>query len=111
MRLAAGQYYVLGDNSPVSEDSRRWPTGEVNAKLLVGKPLVVVTPARLSLGGRGFSSSASGTNPLYLVKGEIKLKSQRNGDRRVRKLAGLVGATVVLFPQEWQCNCHPNAPG
>ncbi len=26
MRLAAGQYYVLGDNSPVSEDSRRWPT-------------------------------------------------------------------------------------
>ena len=25
--LGAGQYYVLGDNSPVSEDSRHWPAG------------------------------------------------------------------------------------
>ena len=51
-RLGAGQYYALGDNSPVSEDSRCWPTcGEVDAKLLVGKPLVAVTPARLSLAG------------------------------------------------------------
>lgn len=52
MRLGAGQYYVLGDNSPVSEDSRHWTVeGEVDAKLLVGKPLVAIAPARLSLGG------------------------------------------------------------
>jgi signal peptidase I len=52
VRLGTGQYYVLGDNSPVSEDSRRWPEwGEVDAKLLVGKPLAAVTPTRLSLAG------------------------------------------------------------
>jgi signal peptidase I len=52
VRLGAGQYYVLGDNSPVSEDSRQWSQwGEVDAKLFVGKPLVAITPARLSLGG------------------------------------------------------------
>ncbi len=51
-RLGAGQYYVLGDNSPVSEDSRQWPKwGEVDAKLFVGKPLAAVAPARFSLGG------------------------------------------------------------
>jgi signal peptidase I len=54
VRLGAGQYYVLGDNSPVSEDSRHWTTGgEVDAKLFVGKPLVAIAPARLSLAGWG----------------------------------------------------------
>ena len=43
MRLAADEYYVLGDNSPVSEDSRTWPDGgAIDAKLLVGKPLVAI---------------------------------------------------------------------
>jgi len=50
VRLGAGQYYLLGDNSPVSEDSRTWPQGAVDAKLLLGKPLLAIPPARLSLG-------------------------------------------------------------
>jgi signal peptidase I len=53
VRLGAGQYYVLGDNSPVSEDSRHWTGGEVDAKLLVGKPLAAIPPLRLSLAGGG----------------------------------------------------------
>jgi len=50
--LAEDEYFVLGDNSPVSRDSRTWPAGPaVEAKSLVGKPLVVHFPARrISLG-------------------------------------------------------------
>ncbi len=56
VRLAAEQYFVLGDNSPISDDSRSWPGGPaLDAKLLVGKPLVVHFPARLvELGGWRF---------------------------------------------------------
>ncbi len=47
--LSAGQYFVLGDNSPISEDSRAWPEGgAVEAKLLVGKPLVAIPSLLLS---------------------------------------------------------------
>lgn len=47
VRLAEEEYFVLGDNSPISEDSRTWPGGPgVPAKLLIGKPLVVHFPAR-----------------------------------------------------------------
>lgn len=46
-RLGADQFFVLGDNSPISEDSRTWAGGPVvNAKLLIGKPLLVHFPAR-----------------------------------------------------------------
>ena len=52
VRLGADEYFVLGDNSPVSEDSRTWPHGPgVPARLLVGKPLLVHFPAqRIDLG-------------------------------------------------------------
>jgi len=46
--LGNDEYFVLGDNSPISEDSRTWPLeGGVSADLLMGKPLVVHFPARL----------------------------------------------------------------
>lgn len=39
------EYYVLGDNSPVSEDSRLWPSDRpLIAESLVGKPFVAFPP-------------------------------------------------------------------
>ena len=44
VRLGMDEYYVLGDNSPVSADSRHWPDGgAVEANLLVGKPLAAIS--------------------------------------------------------------------
>jgi signal peptidase I len=38
--LGADEYYVLGDNSPISRDSRPWMGGEiVRGSLMVGRPL------------------------------------------------------------------------
>ena len=43
VRLGGDEYYVLGDNSPISEDSRYWPGGGVvEGNLLVGKPLAAL---------------------------------------------------------------------
>jgi len=45
--LAEDEYFVLGDNSPISGDSRTWPDGpSVSSKLLVGKPLLVHFPVK-----------------------------------------------------------------
>ncbi len=45
-QLDADELFVLGDNSPVSHDSRRWPDGAVQTSLLVGKPFVVHLPSK-----------------------------------------------------------------
>ena len=46
-RLGPDEYFVLGDNSPISDDSRTWPAGPaVPERLLLGKPFVVHFPAR-----------------------------------------------------------------
>ncbi|MBS0264357.1 MAG: hypothetical protein JSS02_20640, partial [Planctomycetes bacterium] len=45
--LRANEYFVLGDNSPVSHDSRYWGEDlELTQDLLLGKPLVVHLPSR-----------------------------------------------------------------
>lgn len=49
-----GNYFVAGDNSPVSSDSRNWPDPFVPHHLLVGKPFVVHLPSKpgkLTVGG------------------------------------------------------------
>jgi signal peptidase I len=44
--LAENEFFVLGDNSPISEDSRTWSKARaVAAHLLLGRPLLVVFPA------------------------------------------------------------------
>jgi len=51
-------YFVQGDNSPVSADSRSWDKPFVPHNLLVGKPFVVHLPSRpgrMKLGGREIS--------------------------------------------------------
>ena len=50
--LGANEYFVVGDNSPISEDSRTWTENRfVDHKSLVGKPFVVIYPAcEISLG-------------------------------------------------------------
>ncbi len=44
--LGKNEYYFLGDNSPISFDSRSWRTGAVNGDLFIGKPFVVHLPSR-----------------------------------------------------------------
>jgi signal peptidase I len=47
VQLGTGQYFVLGDNGPDSEDSRFWANqGRVEAQQLVGRPFLVHLPSR-----------------------------------------------------------------
>jgi signal peptidase I len=53
--LADDEYFALGDNSPVSVDSRCWESPGVPARSLIGKPFVVHLPSRpgrIALGGK-----------------------------------------------------------
>ncbi len=51
VRLGADQYFVMGDNSPNSEDSRFWPNqGAVPGQNLVGKVFAVHLPSRVLVG-------------------------------------------------------------
>lgn len=53
-KLGPDEYYMLGDNSENSEDSRKWPTPGVPERDFIGKPFLVHQPLRLgrvSVGG------------------------------------------------------------
>jgi signal peptidase I len=48
--LGADEYFVLGDNSPVSNDSRFWPGGPVvRRRDFLGKPFLVHLPGQVAL--------------------------------------------------------------
>lgn len=47
VRLGRGQYFVLGDNSPDSDDSRFWRNPGVPEANLLGKPFLVHAPGRI----------------------------------------------------------------
>jgi signal peptidase I/rubredoxin len=54
IQLGANEFFVLGDNSPVSNDGRSWLQGAIKRSQLIGKPFVVHLPSRpgrISLGG------------------------------------------------------------
>lgn len=48
-QLGEQELFVLGDNSPVSHDSRRWDNGAVDMSLLIGKPFLVHLPSKPGL--------------------------------------------------------------
>ncbi len=45
-KLGDAEYFVLGDNSPVSVDSRCWESPGVPMRAMIGKPFVVHLPSR-----------------------------------------------------------------
>ena len=55
-QLQADEYFVLGDNSPVSRDSRSWADGDVlKEEMFIGRPFLVHLPSirkRLLIGQR-----------------------------------------------------------
>lgn len=44
--LGQGEYFMLGDNSAVSVDSRHWERPGVSREMFIGKPLLVHLPSR-----------------------------------------------------------------
>jgi hypothetical protein len=44
--LGQGEYFMLGDNSAVSVDSRHWDRPGVSREMFIGKPLIVHLPSR-----------------------------------------------------------------
>lgn len=44
--IPSESYFVLGDNSPVSSDSRNWMNPVVPHRMLIGKPFLVHLPSR-----------------------------------------------------------------
>ena len=44
-QLGPDEYFMLGDNSPVSLDSRSWPHPAVPRRLVIGRPLLVHLPS------------------------------------------------------------------
>ncbi|HEV3341914.1 MAG TPA: S26 family signal peptidase [Pirellulales bacterium] len=64
-RLADDEYFVLGDNSPRSGDSREWPRPGVPSYHLIGKPFAAF-PASLTPPGGGHFQVPDSTRFRYI---------------------------------------------
>ena len=85
--LGDHEYFVLGDNSPVSDDSRTWMEDRLVAEnQLVGKLLLVVLPLREgSLVGDIFKFPTSGESGIF------DSMSRRKSPRKRGEAGGLQG--------------------
>jgi signal peptidase I len=53
--LGPGEYFMMGDNSGNSQDSRKWPTPGVPEAEFIGKPFLIhqpLRPGRMGWGGQ-----------------------------------------------------------
>ena len=86
VKLGPDEYFVLGDNSPVSNDSRFWNEGPVvRGSMFVGRPFLVHLPGpgcpAQGLRAVRVLGSRSAANPLHSV---AEVVYARRGSRRNR---------------------------
>jgi signal peptidase I len=66
-QLSEDEYFVLGDNSPISEDSRVWTDrGGVASKLLLGKPFAAIPSSAATHGARAIFRVPNLTRTRYI---------------------------------------------
>lgn len=70
-RLDGGEYFMLGDNSSISNDSRSWNEKAVPEGLLIGKPMFIHLPTRVwqtTLFGRRYQLSIPDVFRMRMVR-------------------------------------------
>ena len=70
-QLGDDDFFMLGDNSPLSHDSRRWDEAPVHRSLLLGKPFLVHLPSkpgRLRIGDQEMHLRMPDTERIRFLK-------------------------------------------
>lgn len=71
LQIGEDEFFVLGDNSPVSHDSRRWDDPFVHRSYLIGKPFLVhlpSKPANLKIGNKEMHLRMPDWERIRLIK-------------------------------------------